>query len=182
MNRTASAGLLDREQGRPRVSQLLEFLEHGIRYVFVPRRSEIDSWHSNCLFRTAIERTFDAGPVRRLTTRCSLMATDRRVRTVRPPLTRKFAEVACSSGLIQKATVRGESLEPLYPSGVDAALPGRELHECLALVDALRIGRRARGSTSDRPARKKLRADVSPDDAVPSRSKSSPLGDLNFAT
>jgi len=37
--------------------------------------------------------------------------------------------------------VRGESIEPLYPSAVDAARRDSRLYECLALVDALRIGR-----------------------------------------
>ena len=37
--------------------------------------------------------------------------------------------------------VRGESLEPLYPSAVEAAPKISKLYECLALVDALRIGR-----------------------------------------
>ena len=37
--------------------------------------------------------------------------------------------------------VRGESLLPLYPSVPDAALKDKRLHELLALVDAVRIGR-----------------------------------------
>src|SRR4051812_13115787 len=41
MNRAASATLLDLEQRRPRVGQLLEFLEHGIRYVFISTRGGI---------------------------------------------------------------------------------------------------------------------------------------------
>src|SRR5262247_3391249 len=41
MNRASSATLLDLDQRRPRARNLLEFLEHGIRYVFVSRRGEI---------------------------------------------------------------------------------------------------------------------------------------------
>ena len=37
--------------------------------------------------------------------------------------------------------VRGESIEPLYRSAVDAARRDSRLYECLALIDALRVGR-----------------------------------------
>lgn len=37
--------------------------------------------------------------------------------------------------------VRGESILPLYPSVPDAALKDKRLHELLALVDAIRVGR-----------------------------------------
>lgn len=38
-------------------------------------------------------------------------------------------------------TVRGQSIAPLYPSVPAAALKDKDLHELLALVDALRVGR-----------------------------------------
>lgn len=37
--------------------------------------------------------------------------------------------------------IRGHGIAPLYPKAVDAALRDTELHEVLALIDALRIGR-----------------------------------------
>jgi hypothetical protein len=40
-----------------------------------------------------------------------------------------------------KGTVRGHSIIPLYPSVPEAALKDQKLHELLALVDALRVGR-----------------------------------------
>jgi len=40
-----------------------------------------------------------------------------------------------------KGTVRGQSIVPLYPSAVEAALKDSALHELLALIDALRVGR-----------------------------------------
>jgi hypothetical protein len=40
-----------------------------------------------------------------------------------------------------KGTVRGHSILPLYPSVPEAALKDEKLHEILALVDALRVGR-----------------------------------------
>ncbi len=40
-----------------------------------------------------------------------------------------------------KGTVRGHSIMPLYSSVPEAALKNENLHELLALVDALRVGR-----------------------------------------
>lgn len=40
-----------------------------------------------------------------------------------------------------KGTARGQSIVPLYPSVPEAALKDKKLHELLALVDALRVGR-----------------------------------------
>jgi hypothetical protein len=40
-----------------------------------------------------------------------------------------------------KGKVRGQSIEPLYISAVEAAAKDQELHSLLALVDALRAGR-----------------------------------------
>jgi hypothetical protein len=40
-----------------------------------------------------------------------------------------------------KGTVRGHSIQPLYPSVPEAALKDEKLHELLALADALRVGR-----------------------------------------
>jgi len=40
-----------------------------------------------------------------------------------------------------KGTMRGQSIQPLYSSVPSAAIKDPELHELLALVDALRVGR-----------------------------------------
>ncbi|SMO39722.1 hypothetical protein SAMN06265379_101517 [Saccharicrinis carchari] len=40
-----------------------------------------------------------------------------------------------------KGTVRGHSIVPLHPAVPEAALKDEKLHELLALVDALRVGR-----------------------------------------
>ncbi|MBX0333020.1 hypothetical protein K3G39_07200 [Pontibacter sp. HSC-14F20] len=40
-----------------------------------------------------------------------------------------------------KGTERGQAIEPLYPSVVEACIDNPELQELLALVDALRVGR-----------------------------------------
>ncbi len=40
-----------------------------------------------------------------------------------------------------KGTIRGQSIIPLHPSAPKAALKDKQLHELLALTDALRVGR-----------------------------------------
>tara|TARA_R110000868_G_scaffold60556_2_gene184793 strand:- start:498 stop:1031 length:534 start_codon:yes stop_codon:yes gene_type:complete len=40
-----------------------------------------------------------------------------------------------------KGTMRGQAITPLYPSVVDAVQKDDKLHELLALVDAIRVGR-----------------------------------------
>jgi DNA-binding Lrp family transcriptional regulator len=40
-----------------------------------------------------------------------------------------------------KGTVRGQAITPLYPSVINAVQKDNKLHELLALVDALRVGR-----------------------------------------
>jgi hypothetical protein len=128
MNRAASATLLDLGQRRPRVSQLLEFLEHGIRYVFISRRGEITR---------GVPTAFSAPPLSN--------------RLFDNPLTRAAAAAVGPPQVTAPAVplvwphpegqVRGEGFEPLYPSAVDAARRDEKLYECLALVDALRVGR-----------------------------------------
>jgi len=54
--------------------------------------------------------------------------------------------------------VRGESLEPLYPSAIDAARRDRALYESLALVDALRVGRARERALAIDLLTKRLRA------------------------
>jgi hypothetical protein len=40
-----------------------------------------------------------------------------------------------------KGTVKGESIEPLYPKASEAALADSKLYEMLALIDSLRVGK-----------------------------------------
>jgi hypothetical protein len=145
MNRAASARLLDLQQRRPRVSQLLEFLEHGIRYTFIPRRGEITR---------GIPTSHSAPPLADLLTHATpyrpgmltAMYGDARGEVNEPgppgPLAKMYANP--DPPLVwphPEGEVRGESLEPLYPSAVDAARRDSKLYEALALVDALRVGR-----------------------------------------
>lgn len=40
-----------------------------------------------------------------------------------------------------KGTLRGESIIPLYPAAINAALKDEVLYELLALIDAIRVGK-----------------------------------------
>jgi hypothetical protein len=133
MNRASSATLLDLDQRRPRVRNLLEFLEHGIRYVFVSRRGEITR---------GVPTAFSAPPL-----------SDRLWRPL-PEFDNILTRAAANAAGVPQVTapavplvwphpegeVRGEGFEPLYPSVVDAARKDVKLYECLALVDAVRVG------------------------------------------
>jgi hypothetical protein len=76
------------------------------------------------------------------------------------PLARMFAQTP-DPPLVwphPEGDVRGESLEPLYPSAVDAARRDSKLYECLALVDALRVGRAREKSLAIDLLARRLRA------------------------
>jgi len=145
MNRAASATLLDLDQRRPRLAQLLEFLEHGIRYVFISRRGEITrgvpTAHSAPPLSTLLMQ--GPGPLTNMFANRASHGTELKDEggpNAYPSLQQVFAEPP----LVwphPEGKVRGESIEPLYPSAVDAARRDSRLYECLALVDALRIGR-----------------------------------------
>lgn len=111
VQRAIAAGLLNRETLRPVRRNLLEFLEHGIKYVFIPQKAGlargVPTAHAAPPLRDSIASNDDPPPV-----------------WPHP-----------------QGDTRGEAVEPLYPSAVKAALSDRALYECLALVDALRIGR-----------------------------------------
>lgn len=55
-----------------------------------------------------------------------------------------------------KGTVRGHSILPLYPSVPEAALNDEKLHELLALVDALRVGRAREKELAIKELKKRL--------------------------
>jgi hypothetical protein len=132
LTRSATAALLDFDTRRPRVHNLLEFLEHGIRYVFVSRRGEISRGIPTAFSAPPLSQLL-ANPYRRLPLVRAAAATlgDPLVDAPDVPLVWPHAE----------GTVRGETLEPLYPSVVEAARRDPAFYECMALVDALRIGR-----------------------------------------
>ena len=116
VRRASDAGLLTRGGGRrdkprPVRRALLEFIEHGVRYAFYAVRGE---------------------PVRGTPTAHSA-----------PPLVGKVADDG-ELPLVwpdAQGSMRGQGIEPLYPSVPDAVRGQPALHELLALVDAVRVGR-----------------------------------------
>ena len=154
LNRTAAAALLDLEQRRPRVTPFLEFLEHGIRYVFISRRGEITrgipTAHSAAPLKNLLRghgpptemNDQSDRPYAPIAQMHAQMHRASEPTTVRGPLT-LFWEQAQTQIVWShpEGDVWGEGLEPLYPSIVEAARRDPKLHEYLALVDALRVGR-----------------------------------------
>ncbi|MGH7296657.1 MAG: hypothetical protein ACRELB_17090 [Polyangiaceae bacterium] len=110
VKRCAKAGLLDASRAVNRTG-LLEFLVHGVKYVFPPERG------------AATRGTPTAHSA--------------------PPLNDQFRSTAEMPTVWAdpEGTVRGEELKPLYRSVPRAARADANLHEWLALVDAVRAGR-----------------------------------------
>ena len=97
--------------GRPIYAALLEFLVHGVKYAFPPKRGALTR---------GMPTGYAAPPLNKVI-----------VGSSEPPPVWPFAE----------GTVRGEEFEPLYPSVPQAAARDSRLYELLALVDAVRDGR-----------------------------------------
>lgn len=136
IRRTHAAGLVDPDRRKPRVRNLLEFLEHGIRYVFISRRGEITRGIPTAHSAPPLNGILMQGPLARMFG--SRLAEgpgepDDAAKTPYEPDTIVWPH--------PEGEVRGETFEPLFPSAVEAARRDRRLYECLALVDALRIGR-----------------------------------------
>ncbi len=120
LDRSMQVGLLDSEKRIPQKGALLEFISHGLKYVFPAK----------------------PGPITRgIPTSHSA-----------PPLVKKIISDsndayvwACAEG-----DLRGQEIEPLYPSVPKAARKDPLLYELLALVDGIRVGRaRERKSAID---------------------------------
>jgi len=112
----AAAGLFNPHTRTTNRAALLEFLVHGLRYVFVPERAGMTR---------GIPTAHAAPPL------VSMLAP-----TADPPPVWPDPE----------GTVRGEGFSPLYKSVPEAARNDEQLYELLALVDAIRAGRsRERG-------------------------------------
>lgn len=111
VSRTAAAGLLDAATRRPRRPALLEFLVHGLRYVYPAERGGVTRGLPTAHAAPPLAKRLAAGgePV-----------------PVWPD---------------PEGEVRGEELKPLYRSVPHAARRDPALYELLALVDALRGGR-----------------------------------------
>ena len=111
LRRAAAAGLFNVATRTPNRAALLEFLLHGLKYVFVAERGGITR---------GIPTSHAAPPL------VDLMAASSDLPPVWPD---------------PNGAVRGESLEPLYRSVPRATRDDEGLRELLALVDAVRAGR-----------------------------------------
>ncbi len=111
LERARDVGFLDDTKRKVRRSALKEFLEHGLKYVF---------------------RVHPGALVRGVPTAHSA-----------PPLVDKIVSNENDQYVWahSEGTVRGQAIEPLYPSVPEAARKDPELHKLLALVDAMRVGR-----------------------------------------
>lgn len=110
VRRLVQSGLVDRDTRAIRRTALLEFVVHGLKYVFPPEWKPLTR---------GVPTSYAAPPLR-----------DAIAAGENPPVW-PFAE----------GTVRGEGLVPLYPSVPQASTRDPELHEWLALFDAVRAGR-----------------------------------------
>lgn len=112
-NRVVKAGLAAKQDDRvrPIIGNLLEFLLHGIQYVFVPERGELNKGMPTSYAAAPLDRYFAAAN--------------------EPPPVWPDPE----------GPVRGESFSPLYKSAPFAAKKDPVLYELLSLVDAIRGGR-----------------------------------------
>lgn len=111
LERCRMSGFLDSGKKRVLRSALMEFLEHGLKYVY----------------------PVQPGPL------CRGMPTAHSA----PPLSKRIVSDADDQYVWPWADgkVRGQGIVPLYESVPHAAAKDPQLHELLALVDALRVGR-----------------------------------------
>lgn len=111
--RSAGSSLRFRPPGqeRPNVTAIIEFLVHGLKYVFPPQRGELTR---------GIPTSYAAPPLRDLI---------------------KIGAEPIPVWPIPEGTERGVAFEPLYRTAPFAALRDHSLYELLAITDALREGR-----------------------------------------
>jgi len=95
----------------PNIRNLQEFLLHGIQYVFVPERGELNRGGPTSYAAEPLVKLFADNPEL-------------------PPVWPD-----------PEGSVRGESFSPLYKSAPKAIKQDAELYKLLALVDAIRGGR-----------------------------------------
>ncbi len=111
LERCRASGFLDQSKKRVLRSALIEFLAHGVKYVYPAR----------------------PGPL------CRGIPTAHSA----PPLSKRIVSEENDQYVWahSEGEMRGQAIEPLYESAPEAARKDPELHELLALVDALRVGR-----------------------------------------
>lgn len=110
----------------PNIRNLEEFLLHGIQYVFIPERGEINR---------GMPTAYAAAPLD------SYFVADKEMFPVWPD---------------PEGEARGESFSPLYKSAPKAARNDEKLYQLLALVDAIRGGRARERDIAKRELKKRL--------------------------
>lgn len=116
MRRAWKAGLLNISTHRPKREALLEFLVHGVKYVFPAERGTSTR---------GMPTAFAAPPLKQHFLKKPLVGDLHRPVPVWPD---------------PEGEVRGDELKPLYRSVPKAARKDPELYELLVLVDAIRSG------------------------------------------
>lgn len=111
VKRAQIASLYAEATGEPIRANLLEFLIHGVKYAFPVQLGSQ---------ARGIPTAHAAGPLRELVTQDGLL----------PPVWSH-----------QEGSIAGLSVAPIYKAAPAAALRDPTLHEYLALVDAIRLGR-----------------------------------------
>lgn len=110
LNRSAYAGLIAQNKKQLMKQALLEFLEHGLKYVYPVQPGAV---------------------VRGLPTAHSAA-----------PLSEEIVSEALYVWPWAKGKERGQAIEPLHSSVPEACQKDERLYRMLALVDALRVGRK----------------------------------------
>jgi hypothetical protein len=127
--RAAHSGLYNRSERRPIRAALEEFVLHGARYAYAPVRAGIVRGTPTSHAAPVLSGKIVAGP-----------------------------EDVAPVWADDEGSVRGESIEPLYPSAPRAAREDPRLYDLLALVDALRIGRARERKLAEALLRQRLAA------------------------
>ena len=111
LRRAEYSGFLDRSKKRLNKSALEEFLLHGLKYVYPAKPGAV----------------------------CRGVPTAHSA----PPISKKIVSSPHDQYVWphDDGEVRGQGIPPLYASAPEAARKDPKLHELLALVDALRVGR-----------------------------------------
>ena len=128
VKRVLAAGLAIqiKDEIRPNIRNLEEFLLHGLRYVFLPERGQLSR---------GMPTAYAAPPL-----------VDKMVPDKEPPPVWPDPE----------GEVRGMAFSPLYKSAPHAARQDSLLYELLALVDAIRGGRAREREIAGKELRKRL--------------------------
>jgi len=109
IGRLGMSKLYSLERQRPNIGNAVEFLVHGVKYIFPARFGGISLG-----LRTAHSA---------------------------PPLNKKLKSSSLYVWPCEEGKDRGEIIYPIYATACRASLEDRDLYECLALLDAIRIGR-----------------------------------------